>query len=398
MRLTPTPLFFVGLLFLGLSACIEDKTETIIESYDAQERAALEAVLDLPQEVYNYQVELPEHVTSMGLVNSPPVGGAEANRIATLGRVLFYDTKLSKNEAVSCASCHDQQHGFADPVALSEGFAGEKTRRNSLSLGATVSFSTAYGSNNSFNNFGNGQALFFWDERASSIAEQSRLTIEDDIEMGMDLDELADRLRNEVYYRVLFRDAFGTEAINPRLITQALDAFVDALAATHTRFDEGLNQVDQAVQPFPNFSTAENQGKALFIQHCASCHGDRMVANNLNQANNGLELDYTDAGIGARTGLNQDMGSFKVPHLRNVAVTAPYMHDGRFASLEEVIDFYSAGVQDHSNLHPNLRNPDGTVRRLDLDADEKAALVAFLETLTDHELAADLRYSDPFKR
>ena len=387
------------LALLIFSACLEDVAETTVQSYTDEDRATFQATLDLPEEVHSYAVELPEHVTALGLSPSPNNHGNPAthNRIATLGRVLFYDTKLSHNESVSCASCHDQQHGFADPVALSKGFAGEHTKRNSLALGATVSFSTAYDSNNSFLNNGSGTALFFWDERASSIAEQSRLTIEDDIEMGMDLDELSDRLNEQAYYRILFREAFGDTQVRPDRITQALDAFVDAMAATDTRFDEGLNNTGDPAADFANYSPSENLGKALFLSHCASCHGERMVTNTINLANNGLEMTYTDQGVGARTGFNQDAGKFKVPHLRNVAMTAPYMHDGRFESLAEVVDFYSEEVVNHPNLHPNLKDGDAP-RRLHLSAEEKTALVDFLGTLTDHQLAADVRFSDPFKR
>ena len=392
------PLLLLFLAAVSFTACLEDAVETTVQSYTDEERNALQAVLDLPEEVHDYRVTLPDHVTALGV--STPFNNHDPgrlNQLATLGRVLFYDTKLSRNEAVSCASCHDQAHGFADPVALSEGFDGQKTHRNSLALGATISFSTAYGSNNSFNNGGGGTALFFWDERAGSIAEQAVLTIQDDIEMGMDLDELSTRLNNELYYDVLFREAFGTNRATPDRITSALDAFVDAMAATHTRFDEGLNQTNNPNVDFPNFSASENLGKQLFNQHCASCHGRTMTSNNLNVANNGLEMNYTDPGIGGRTGFTQDAGKFKVPHLRNVAATAPYMHDGRFATLAEVVDFYSEGVVNHPNLHPNLK--DGSLpRRLNLTAEEKAALVDFLGTVTDHQLAADVRFSDPFKQ
>ena len=155
--------------------------------------------------------------------------------------------------------------------------------------------------------------------------------------------------------------------------------------------------MDPAVA-FSNFTDSENRGKELFVQHCSSCHGDRMVSAPVSIANNGLDLTYTDLGIGARTGFNQDKGLFKVPHLRNVAVTGPYMHDGRFETLEEVIDFYSDEVQAHDNLHPALRDDNGQVRRLNLSAADKQAMVDFLGTLTDYELAADVRFSDPFKR
>ncbi len=155
-------------------------------------------------------------------------------------------------------------------------------------------------------------------------------------------------------------------------------------------------------EPFPAFSAAENRGRQLFFTErarggagCSACHasdGFMMPA----AKNNGLEIQGDDSGLGEITQLPQDMGLFRSGTLKNIAVTAPYMHDGRFATLEAVIDHYSSGVKPHPNLSPELKNEDGSPAKLDLSSEDKAALTAFLNTLTDEELLADPRFSDPF--
>lgn len=382
-------------LFLTLSSCVKDTVDVRYTTYTDQEYQAISAVLGLPNDRVDYDVELPRHMLDLGMV-PPKINNAKA----TLGRVLFYDNKLSRNEKVNCASCHHQELAFADNKAFSEGFNGELTLRNSLALGSVANFKSSYEG-------GGGGSLappsqrqfFFWDERAHTIAEQSSMTIQDNIEMGMDLNELAARLAQEEHYKVLFNKAYNTEAVQPPMITDALQEFINAIVSTQTRFDDGLAAVNGDVsRDFSNFTPQENQGKALFIQHCASCHGANMSISQESLANNGLDAEYADQGVGKITGNPADIGKFKVPFLRNIALTAPYMHDGRFATLEEVVEHYNSGVQMHQNLDHRLRAPDGnSPRRLNLSSGEKAALVAFLETLTDAELVTASRFEDPFR-
>ena len=376
-----------GLLFLA--ACTKDTQEIKVVHYEDEAFATISETLDLPAEPYDYSLALPLHLSG----GAPPT--SVSDDVATLGRVLFYDTELSRNRSVSCASCHHQDRGFADDRALSEGFDGEETRRNSLALGATVSFRDTYGGGSSAF-IGGGGALFFWDERAHSIAEQSALTIADDIEMGMDMQELTHRLEGTDYYPYLFRKAFGSEFIEPDRITQALEVFLNSVGAFNTKFDSGMGQTNNQHVDFPNFSARENMGKMLYLNNCASCHGERLASTNLNVANNGLDMEYADKGVGERSSLVSDYGVFKVPQLRNIALTGPYMHDGRFETLEEVVDFYSDNIQNHANLHEFLKEGD-EAKRFNFTSEEKAALVDFLHTLTDDAMATDVRFSDPFK-
>jgi cytochrome c peroxidase len=361
-----------------------------------------EPVLDLPATLYNYaDPDLPAHYRAPLVqdFDNTPVDNAVTDAGATLGRVLFYDTALSQNETRSCASCHQQAFGFSDPETFSEGFAGGLTGRNSMGLADARWYPSG---------------RFFWDERAATLEEQVLGPIQNEVEMGLTLDELVERVADRPYYGDLFAAAFGDETVTSDRIARALAQFVRAMAAYRTRFDVALAGADTLTAPFPGFTPAENLGKQLFFSPqtaCAACHvagpppgpngapPNLAIFQPLRPLNNGLEAGpAADDGVGDISGDPADDGLFKSPSLRNVTVTAPYMHDGRFATLAEVIDHYDSGVQAHPNLDPRLRGPDGQPRRLDLTAEEKAALVAFLGTLTDDALLTDPRFSDPFVR
>ncbi len=374
-----------------LSSCLEDKVDLTKVSYSEEEFATLSQYLNLPRARASFAVEFPLHMIRSG-AQTPEINDAKA----TLGSVLFYDTKLSANNTVSCGSCHKQELAFSDDVALSKGFRGELTKRNSLPLASTANFESSYGGNS----FAGQTAFFFWDERAHSIAEQSKMTLEDDIEMGANLYALSDQLENEDYYKILFRKAYGTEEVTPAKITDALEVFINSFVSVDSPFDEGLNKKFGPFENFANFTSQENLGKSLFNNNCSSCHGADFTTLVETVANNGLDLEYEDKGVGARTNLDFDNGRFKVPFLRNIALTGPYMHDGRFETLEEVIDHYSEGIQSHPNLDIRLRDgfrQDGSAIRMSFTTEEKAALVAFLHTLTDNKFVQNERYADPFK-
>lgn len=389
---TKTLLSLALILAFTLSSCLKDNVDVSYSIYTDDEYETLSSILNLPNNKIDYLVKLPAHMSEIGMV-SPSIDDAKA----TLGRVLFYDTKLSKNEAVSCASCHKQELAFSDDKALSEGFEGELTFRNSLALGSVPNFKSSYGGGSSL--FGVNQQ-FFWDERAHSIRAQSVQTIQDDIEMGMDMSELVTRLSGLDYYDILFTKAYGNFNVTEQKITDALEEFINAMVSVNTRFDDAMDiSQNGAESNFALFNTEENLGKALFIQHCSACHGTNMSVSPRSVANNGLDVDYEDKGVGNITLNEEDEGKFKVPFLRNIALTAPYMHDGRFATLEEVIEHYNSGIKPHANLDDTLRdllNP-AYPKRLNLSDDEKDALIAFLHTLTDRELMADAKFADPFK-
>lgn len=372
---------------LLLSSCIQDKVDVDVQYYTAEEYNVLKAALNLPDNVDEYNFSL-----------SRGAAPAISNTKATLGRVLFYDTQLSRNNTVSCASCHKQELAFSDDKAKSLGFDGGSTKRNSLALGAVANFSTSYDGGNSF--VGNGTNIgFLWDERAQSIHELSTIAITDPVEMGTNMGELPGKLSRQPHYEILFRKAYGDSQISAERITEALQEFVNSFVSVNSKFDKGIERQFTPTVNFTNFTPVENLGKALFMTNCASCHGQDMTNPAMRVANNGLELNYADKGVGGVSNRSDEMGLFKVPFLRNVALTAPYMHDGRFATLEAVVEHYSSGIQMHPNLHPLLKqplNPDQP-KRLNLSQQEKAALVAFLHTLTDEQFTKETRFSDPFK-
>jgi cytochrome c peroxidase len=357
------------------------------------------AVLDLPDTPYDYDDELPAHfrgALDRGNDNTPadnPITAAGA----TLGRVLFHDPALSANGTVACASCHVQDAGFADPDTFSTGFDRGLTTRNAMTI-VDARF------------YRNGR--FFWDERAATLEEQVLLPIQNEVEMGMTLDGLVAAVAARPYYPYLFERAFGDAEVSADRIARALAQYVRAAVSYRSRYDEGIAAAGDVARPFANFTAEEERGKQLFLGQaaCARCHldnGGPLPGPPPNQAvflidvptSNGLDADtdVADVGVGAITGVAADLGRFKSPSLRNVALTAPYMHDGRLATLEDVIDHYADGVLDHPNLDPRLRGPGGAPRILGLDAADRSALVAFLHTLTDLALVEDVRFSDPFR-
>jgi cytochrome c peroxidase len=314
--------------------------------------------------------------------DNTPANNAVTNAGATLGRVLFYDKRLSLNQTIACASCHRQEHGFSDPRKFSVGFEGGLTGRNSMGLTNARWYQ---------------RRAFFWDERAATLEDQVLQPIQDAVEMGMTLPSLITRLGAEPYYSTLFTNAFGTSTVTTDRISKALAQFVRSIVSTQSKYDIGRGS------GFANFTAQENLGRQIFIGQvgdatCSACHGTDNFVPGGQIHNNGLENPYVDKGLGAISGRPQDEGLFKVPSLRNIELTAPYMHDGRFATLEEVVEFYNSGLVSHPNLSPPLRDPppgNGPLR-LNLTPAQKAALVAFLKTLTDTSVTTDGKFSDPF--
>ncbi len=345
-------------------------------------RGAVTEALELPAATADYTPALPARFRTQPILgqDNTPADNATTDAGATLGRVIFYDKRLSLNQTVSCASCHQAEHGFSDPARFSTGFNGGHTPRNSMGLANARWYQ---------------RAAFFWDERAATLEDQVLEPIQNSTEMGMTLPAVVERLSAEPFYGTLFSNAFGTPQVTSDRISRALAQFVRSIISTTTKFDEGVPLA------FSNFTAQEDLGRRIFNGQvgnatCTACHGTDNFVPGPAINNNGLENPYTDKGRGAVTGLARDEGLFKVPSLRNIALTAPYMHDGRFATLEEVVEFYNSGVVNHPNLSPPLRGPGGNPIRLNLTAAQKAALVAFLRTLTDPSLAADPRFSDPF--
>jgi cytochrome c peroxidase len=322
--------------------------------------------------------------------DNTPEDNPVTNAGATLGRVLFYDVRLSANNTVACASCHQQAHNFSDPRIMSLGFSGGPTARHSMSL-ANARF--------------NGNGRFFWDERASTLEEQVLMPIQDSVEMNLPLPDLEAKLARTTFYPDLFTSAFGDPAITSHRISLALAQFVRSMVSANSKFDQALAQGRQGTE----LLTAEEQlGRNLFEGRregnlpslpCSQCHRTAVqVTSNggggrggrASTMNIGLESVTTDQGAGN--------GRFKAPSLRNIAVSAPYMHDGRFATLEDVVNHYSEGIQGSRGLDGRLRSGrSGQPIRFNLSDAEKAALVAFMKTLTDQAFLTDPKYGDPFK-
>lgn len=383
----------IGLFLVFITGCLKEE--------DFRQDAVQ---LNLPEQPYDYEnIQFPDQllntfiniapgVFNIGSVIDPadptsffPANGnpAVTNDGATLGRVLFYDTKLSLNNSVSCASCHKQELAFSDPNPGSKGFQGKVTPRNSMAI-----------NNVALNN------NLFWDSRVHSALELTLKPVQNHVEMGMeDLGVLEKKLAATDYYPTLFANAYGSPSITSDKIANAMAQFLCSIVSGDSKFDRAM---DNGLE---GLTDLEKLGMELFNSdrtQCSGCHsGANFAAADFpggeyggtdikGTANTGLDLSPTDEGFGN--------GQFRIPSLRNIALTAPYMHDGRFATLEEVIDFYDRGIQAHPDLDKKLKGPDGEPRRLNLTSLEKKALVAFLETLTDDSMPKDIRYSDPFLR
>lgn len=342
--------------------------------------AATAALCDpvLPVVMHGYSPEdapLPSHFISSPagtVVFSDNQAGRTpiTNAGATLGRVLFHDTRLSADNRTSCASCHRQEFGFGDTVATGH-ITRDHLPRRTMAL-ANARF--------------NASGRFFWDERAPSLEAQVLVPIQDSLELGSELAALEQELSAQPYYARLFAAAFGSPEVTREGIASALAQFVRSLISSHSRFDAVF-----ATGGAPDYSLLtprEQEGMELFnTVGCVNCH--RTVTQFADQASNtGLDQAPRDTGAGS--------GRFKPASLRNIAVRPPYMHDGRFRTLEQVVEFYDHQVRDSPGLDPRLRAPDGPVRRLGLSHDQTMALVAFLETLTDSAFLKAEKFSDPF--
>ena len=384
-------------MLLLVVAC-DQKPDFDYYYYEPEEYALISEHLDLPDLPYNYQVSLPEHLSRTGIF-----ARQVNNDKAALGRVLFYDKKLSKDETISCASCHKQELGFADDVVFSDGVSDRQTTRNSFALSSVANFSAYYGTDLN----GPSAIRFFWDNRAATVADQATGSLTNPNEMDMQMHEVVSAVQSQDYYAPLFRKAYGDAGVTEDRITEAISDFVNAMGSIGSRFDKEANDKVAASQVwgdmtpairenFDGFTSAENNGKEIYLNNCASCHSVNQGRPPKFYANNGLDEVTSDAGVGGISGAPFEMGTFKVPTLRNVALSAPYMHDGRFATLEEVVEHYSTGILDHPNLSDELKSGNQP-RKMNFSAQEKADLISFLHTLTDMEFAADDRFSDPFK-
>ena len=287
-----------------------------------------------------------------------------------LGKKLFFDKRISLNNEQSCADCHSPEKAFTDGRKTSRGAEGESGTRNAMPL-----FNLAWKSG------------FFWDGRAATLRQQVLQPMQNPIEMHQNLTNLTVKLTHaHDNYPVLFTAAFGSPGITPEKIALALENYLLTLTSFDSKFNRVLNGEEkftpQEQRGFELFSTEYDPRRGQYGADCFHCHGGPLFQSQ-SFANNGLDEVFTDTGRARVTGKNSDIGKFAVPSLRNVALTAPYMHDGRFQTLDEVVEHYCTGVKRSSTLDPNIaRHPDGGVP---LSTADKKALVAFLNTLTDEK-------------
>lgn len=305
--------------------------------------------------------------------DTTPAGNPTTNAGATLGRVLFYDKRLSVMNTHSCGSCHDQAHGFTVPAKAGVGVFGDVTRRNPMGL-TNVRYSW--------------HDLYFGDIRTRTLEKLALQPIEDPVELGNVLALVRPKLAATDFYPPLFEAAFGTPDITDERIARAIAQFLRSILSYQSRFDGAYHGMERDSEPRPELlSDLERRGEQLFTDHeCTECHDT--VSTMSDPLNNGLDAIPTD--LGALS------GQFRGGSLRNVVATAPYMHDGRFATLAEVLEHYSSGIRFTPNLHWRLRTGEAP-KRFNFSEEDKRALEAFLGTLTDASVLTDPKFSDPFQ-
>ena len=311
------------------------------------------------------------------IVSTPPAGFPKGTNIelapadnaltlgrALLGKRLFYDPQLSRSNEVSCGSCHQQQAAFADPNAVSTGVEGRMGTRNAPSI-----VNAAWGKS------------FFWDGRAKTLEEQAGKPIENPLEMDLLLADAVARVTADASYVEAFRKAYG-EAPSESSLQKALASFVRSVVSGGSAYDRHLRGDDS------DFGPERQRGEALFLSEkaeCFHCHPSGSLSNE-GYFNNGTYTDGGDTGRQQVTGRVGDLGKFKVPGLRNIALTAPYMHDGSVPTLEAVIEQYDAGGRGDPATDP-------LIKPMSLSPEEKADLLAFLQSFTDDALLSDPRFA-----
>jgi cytochrome c peroxidase len=288
-----------------------------------------------------------------------------------LGEKLFHETALSQDGTISCASCHQENRAFSDARRFSAGVRGQSGVRHAMPL-----FNLAW------------KSEFFWDGRAPSLRAQTLMPMQDHAEMDETLTNIVAKLGGDTNYAARFIAAFGSPEITSEKVSLALEQFLLTLTSFDSKFDRVMRGEQKFTadeqRGFELFSTEYDPRRGQYGADCFHCHGGPLFQSQA-FANNGLDADFTDIGRARVTGKDFDRGKFSVPSLRNVELTGPYMHDGRFKTLEEVVAHYVTGVRRSATLDPNLaKHPDGGVP---LDGEDQSALVAFLKTLTDEVLA-----------
>jgi cytochrome c peroxidase len=293
-----------------------------------------------------------------------------------LGKKLFFDTILSGDETQSCATCHDPQKSFTDNDRFSKGIDGNVGTRNAMPL---------------FNLVWNFNERFAWDGKELSLERQALEPVRNPIEMHANWKNIAEKLKNHSEYPILFSQAFGLAIIDSTLITKAISQFERTLISGNSKFDRYLlGETTLTVQEQNGFNVFMDESKG----DCFHCHGSDNNPLWTDNAfhNNGLDESFTDLGLGNVSGDPADNGKFKSPSIRNLAFTAPYMHDGRFATLEEVINHYSEGLKASSTIDPLMKKV--SQGGVGLSTQDKVDLKAFLLSLSDIEFVNNPKFQE----
>lgn len=293
-------------------------------------------------------------------------GNPLSNKAFALGKKLFYDVRLSADKSVSCGSCHQQFAAFAQlDHNVSHGVNNCLGKRN-----APVLFNLAW------------QREFFWDGGAKNLEIVPVNAITDACEMATDLNTIVSFLKGTNPYPQLFTDAFGQNSITSQNLLRALAQFTATMVSANSKYDKIMRNPQQHA-----FTADEQQGYELFKAKCASCHQEPLFTD-LSYRSNGLDINSADEGRKIITGLESDKGKFRVPTLRNIELSAPYMHDGRFNTLEKVLEHYNSGIQRAPNLDPLLKTG------MALSVTQKQQIISFLKTLSDDEFIKNKIFSE----
>jgi cytochrome c peroxidase len=331
----------------------------------------------------DYQLITPPH---FGKQYEIPADNPMSEAGVALGRQLFYDTRLSRNDSIACATCHQPQLAFSDGKAKAVGIGGKIHARSSMALVNLL-----------------WSKQFFWDGRVGSLEAQALIPIQDPQEMDLPIPQLLDKLQKIAEYPPMFKKAFGSTKITASNVAKALAQFERTLISGNARYDQIVSGQVMATE-------REKQAIQLFMTHpipeagirggnCGDCHGGYLTQLNTFH-NNGLDQEPSDLGLGAISGKRFDKGKMKAPSLRNIALTAPYMHDGRFKTLREVLDHYNEHLQASPYLDPLLVEATNEVdgQSLLLTEAEKESIMLFLNMLTDSSFINNPKFANPFKK
>ncbi|MEY3421778.1 MAG: hypothetical protein RIR48_2074 [Bacteroidota bacterium] len=305
----------------------------------------------------------------------PPVYDLSVNPVTedgfALGRQLFYEPLLSRDSNVSCGSCHQQSAAFIQAGHdFSHGVDNLHGRRNALPIFNALFYKT-----------------FFWDGGVHNLDMVPVNPIENRIEMDEKMDNVLRKLNSSSQYRMLFKQAFKTDSITSKEFLQAFSQFMVAMISANSRYDKYVRNEGEVL------TADELSGLNIFKQKCSSCHATDLFTDG-SYRNNGIANDFRfDKGREEITLNESDKGKFKVPTLRNIEYTAPYMHNGSLATLDDVLQHYTSGMKPSKTVDSIFRKNDGTFG-IDLTPDEKKNLICFLKTLSDKEFITDKRFSE----